>query len=55
MAEYTINKQITDYTEKRKEEIIEWILDGRDIYGDDIEYVGDWVYMAVYLPQKPDW
>lgn len=54
MKDNTINKQASCYTEQRKEAIVDWILDGRDIYRDDIEYVGDWVYIAVYLPQEKD-
>ena len=45
-----MTKQIEDYYEERREEIIEWLLDGEAVYRDDIEYVGDWVYVSVYLP-----
>ena len=46
-----MNKQIEDFTEEKREEIVDWILKGRSIYGDDIEYIGDWVYISVYLPE----
>ena len=45
-----MNRQILEYSEERKEEVARWILDGLEIYKDDIEYVGDWVYISVYLP-----
>ena len=47
----TMNSQIEEYDSGRREEIVKWILDGLDIYKDDIEYVGDWVYISVYLPE----
>lgn len=46
-----MNNQIEDYSEERKEEIAKWILDGMPHYKDDIEYVGDWVYISIYLPE----
>jgi len=46
-----VNKQIEGFTEEKREEIVEWILSGRDYYQDDIEYVGDWVCISVYLPE----
>lgn len=46
-----MNKQMETYSEKRKEEIAQWVLDGAQIYQDDIEYVGDWIYISVYLPE----
>jgi len=46
-----MNSQIQEYSEERKEEIARWILDGEEIYMDDIEYIGDWVYISVYLPE----
>ncbi len=46
-----MNRQIESFNEEKREEIVEWILSGRDHYQDDIEYVGDWVCISVYLPE----
>ncbi len=48
-----MSTQMEIYQEEKREEIVNWILTGADIYKDDIEYVGDWVYISVYLPEHP--
>jgi hypothetical protein len=46
-----LNRQIDGFDEEKREEIVDWILAGQDHYKDDIEYVGDWVRISVYLPE----
>ena len=46
-----MNKQIEGFTEEKREEVADWILRGKSIYQDDIECVGDWIYISVYLPE----
>jgi len=46
-----VNRQIEGFTEEKREEIAEWILAGQEYYREDIEYVGDWVRISVYLPE----
>ena len=46
-----VNRQIEEFAEEKREEIVEWILAGQEIYRDDIEYAGDWVFISVYLPR----
>ena len=46
-----LNKQLEGFTEEKREEIVDWILAGRNYYQDDIEYVGDWVRISIYLPE----
>ncbi len=46
-----MNRQTESFSEEKREEIVEWIIAGRDIYKDDIEYVGDWVCISIYLPE----
>ena len=46
-----MNRQIDGFDEEKREEIVDWILAGRDFYKDDIEYVGDLVLISVYLPE----
>ena len=47
-----MNRQIEWFTEEKREEIVDWILTGQEYYKDDIEYVGDWVRISVYLPEQ---
>ena len=46
-----MNRQIEEYREEKREEIVRWLLSGEGVYRDDIEYVGDWVCVSVYLPR----
>ena len=46
-----MKKQARDYyTKEKEEEIIRWILSGKKYYKDNIEYMGDWIYLSIYLP-----
>jgi|GEM_PF-2557291 len=47
-----MNRQKECFTTEKREEIADWILAGQEYYMDDIEYVGDWVRISVYLPEK---
>jgi len=46
-----VNKQQESFSEEKREEVANWILRGQAIYQDDIEIIGDWVHISVYLPE----
>jgi len=46
-----LDRQIEEFDEEKREEIVRWILAGKDIYRENIECVGDWVCISVYLPK----